>query len=70
MAWEHRRLPLLARGLGWRTMPAVDDAEFDSLWLLRHRADDPLPAVKVDSQSRLLAACGSGAAPDRPSRRP
>jgi hypothetical protein len=70
IAWEHRRLPLLARGLGWRTMPAVDDGDFESLWLLRYRSDDPLPEVRVESQSRMLAACGSGAAPDRPGRRP
>ncbi len=70
IAWEHRHLPPLARGLGWPTMPAVDDGDFDSLWLLRYSTDDPRPVVRVDSQSRLLAACGSGAAPDRPDRRP
>jgi len=70
IAWEHRRLPQLARGLGWRTMPAVDNGDFDSLWLLRYRQDDPVPQVRVESQSRLLAGCGSGAAPQRLDRRP
>ena len=68
IAWEHRHLPQLARGLGWRAMPAVDDGDFDSIWLLRYRPGDSAPAVTLDSQSRLLAACGSAAASDRPER--
>lgn len=68
IAWEHRHLPQLARGLGWRAMPAVDDGDFDSIWLLRYRPGDSAPAITLDSQSRLLAACGSAAAPDRPER--
>jgi hypothetical protein len=70
IAWEHRRLPQLARGLGWRTMPAVDHSDFDSLWLLQYHQDDPVPQVRVESQGRLLAGCGSGAAPGRPGLRP
>ena len=70
IAWEHRRLPQLARGLGWRRMPAVNNDDFDSLWLLRYRQDDPAPQVRVASQTRLLAACGTGAAPDPLGQRP
>jgi len=68
IAWEHRRLPQLARGLGWRAMPRVDDDDFDSIWLLRYGPGQPDPKVTVASQSRLLAGCGSAAAPDRPER--
>jgi hypothetical protein len=70
IAWEHRRLPNLARGLGWGAMPDIDDGDFDSLWLLRFAASDRAPEVRVDSQTRLLAACGNGAAPGRPGLRP
>ncbi|MFM1811807.1 MAG: hypothetical protein RLZZ336_745 [Cyanobacteriota bacterium] len=70
IAWEHRRLPQLARGLGWSTMPDVDDGDFDSLWLLRFRVDDSSPQVRVESQRRLLAACSRGAAPAPPGQRP
>ena len=70
IAWEHRHLPQLARGLGWSAMPAVDDGDFDSIWLLRYRPGERAPAVTLDSQSRLLAACGSAAAPNRPDRVP
>jgi len=66
IAWEHRHLPELARGLGWRAMPAIDDGDFDSIWLLRYRPGDRAPVVTLDSQSRLLGACGSDAAPSRP----
>jgi hypothetical protein len=57
IAWEHRRLPLLARGLGWPSMPAVDDDDFDSLWLLRYPAGQPNPEVRRLSQ-RALAERG------------
>ena len=70
IAWEHRHLPPLARGLGWRAMPAVDDGDFDSIWLLRYRPGERAPAVTLDSQRRLLAACGNAAAPYRPDRVP
>jgi hypothetical protein len=52
IAWEHRRLPLLAKGLGWRSMTPVDDGDFDSLWLLRYPAGSATPVVEVQSQSQ------------------
>ena len=70
IAWEHRRLPQLARGLGWRTMPAIEDDDFDKLWLLRYLDDDPVPAVRVASQTRLLTRCGRDAALDRHGQSP
>lgn len=56
LAWEHRRLPDLARGLGWDAMPSVDDADFDQLWLLRYDADAEAPGVEVLSQQALRAS--------------
>ena len=54
IAWEHRRLPALARGLGWAAMPAVAEDDFDSLWLLHYaNGGGPLLSV-VRSQSALL----------------
>jgi len=52
IAWEHRRLPLLARGLGWPGMTPVDDADFDSLWLLRYARGGRTPTVEMQSQSQ------------------
>ncbi|MEB3172925.1 MAG: hypothetical protein VKL97_03575 [Cyanobacteriota bacterium] len=53
IAWEHRRLPLLAKGLGWSGMTPVDEGDFDSLWLLRYPAGGGTPAVEVRSQQGL-----------------
>ena len=53
IAWEHRRLPLLARGLGWPSMPAVDDDDFDSIWLLRYSPGQASPEVRRFSQRAL-----------------
>lgn len=61
IAWEHRHLPELARGLGWQSMPAIDDNDFDSLWLLTFQANEASPTVRVLSQGRLLAACSKAA---------
>ncbi len=57
VAWEHRRLPLLARGLGWPSMPAVDDDDFDSLWLLRYWSGQERPVVRRFSQQALAQRC-------------
>lgn len=53
LAWEHHRLPDLARGLGWDAMPAVEEGDFDRLWLLRYGAAGEPPAVEVLSQQAL-----------------
>jgi hypothetical protein len=53
IAWEHRRLPQLARGLGWPSMPTVDDDDFDSLWLLRYEPGLASPVVRRFSQQAL-----------------
>jgi hypothetical protein len=53
IAWEHRRLPLLARGLGWPSMPAVDDDDFDCIWLLRYSPGQASPEVRRFSQRAL-----------------
>lgn len=53
LTWEHRRLPLLAAGLGWLGMPPVDDDDFDSLWVLHYTPAGDLVRVEVMSQSQL-----------------
>lgn len=53
LAWEHRRLPLLAAGLGWAGMPPVDDDDFDSLWVLRYGPEGGFSGVEVLSQRQL-----------------
>ena len=53
--WEHRRLPLLAAGLGWATMPAMADDDFDTLDQLRYPAGVEDPVVRRFSQAQLLA---------------
>lgn len=40
--WEHRRLPDLARGLGWGAMPEIANDDFDQLILFRFTP--PIPA--------------------------
>lgn len=52
--WEHRRLPLLASGLGWAAMPAMADDDFDALDLLRYDTGTSVPSVLRFSQSQLL----------------
>jgi hypothetical protein len=53
MAWEHRHLPMLARGLGWSRMPRIRDDDFDGLWLLRYSGVQGEPAVSQMSQAEL-----------------
>lgn len=55
IAWEHRRLPQLARGLGWSAMPDVEAGDFDSLWLLSFRDGAVVSPVQRRSQQQLLA---------------
>jgi hypothetical protein len=62
MAWEHRRLPSLARGLGWAQMPGIGDDDFDGLWLLRYSGARGEPEVSQLSQAELRSrACFTAA---------
>jgi acid phosphatase (class A) len=54
MIWEHRRLPDLARGLGWDRMAPIADDDFDRLDLLRYSPGSATPTVERYSQTRLL----------------
>ena len=53
IAWEHRHLPELARGLGWEEMTRIDDDDFDSLWLLRYPDTGGAPQITLRSQMAL-----------------
>jgi len=53
LVWEHRRLPELARGLGWAGMAPIADDDFDQLVRLRYRTSGP-PLVERYSQQTLL----------------
>jgi len=70
MAWEHRRLPSLARGLGWEQMLTIGDDDFDGLWLLRYPGARGEPEVSQLSQADLrshtcFTASGSAGLPLR-----
>ena len=54
MAWEHRRMPDLARGLGWPAMHPIADDDFEQLLIFRYRDPSGLPTVQLDQQSALL----------------
>lgn len=56
MIWEHRRLPELAKGLGWAAMPPIDDQDFDRLEHLRYGNGQAIPTVDRYSQVALLAS--------------
>lgn len=61
IAWEHRHLPELARGLGWEGMGRIDDADFDSLWLLRYPEAGGAPQVTLLSQATMDSQrCATG----------
>jgi len=51
--WEHRRMPDLARGLGWSAMPPIADHDFDQLYVFRYRPLTSSPQVLTYRQSRL-----------------
>lgn len=53
--WEHRRLPELAAGLGWSSMPPMADDDFDTFYLLQYQPDSPTPLVRVFHQNALLS---------------
>ncbi len=57
--WEHQRLPLLARALGWPGLAAINDNDFDQMFLLRFSPATPgRPQGQLLSQSQLFeSAC-------------
>lgn len=56
--WEHRRIPELARGLGWPDMLPIEADDFDQLILFRYSAPGAVPAVEVHRQSvQFLRPC-------------
>jgi len=56
--WEHRRMPELARGLGWDAMPPIAEDDFDQLLLLRYDNISSKPRVQRLSQHQLFSqAC-------------
>lgn len=52
--WEHRRMPELARGLGWPAMPPIPDDDFDQLIVFRFGAPGAVPEVSRMRQNDLL----------------
>ena len=52
--WEHRRMPELARGLGWPAMAPIDDQDFDQLFVFRYRSPLASPEVRQYRQSQLF----------------
>jgi hypothetical protein len=54
MFWQHERMPALARGLGWDSMPPVAGDDFDQLILFRFSAPGAVPEVQRYSQRELF----------------
>lgn len=54
--WEHRRMPDLARGLGWTAMPAIGAMDFDQIFVLRYTKTGVPPQVESLSQHKLFEA--------------
>lgn len=52
--WEHRRMPELARGLGWPAMPPIPDDDFDQLIVFRFKSPGAVPEVSQLRQSDLV----------------
>lgn len=56
--WEHRRMPELARGLGWPAMAAIAEDDFDQMLVFRYDAPEAPPRVSRYRQSDLFGrAC-------------
>ena len=49
--WEHRRIPELARGLGWGAMPPIADNDFDQMIVFRFPSPGAVPEVTSYRQS-------------------
>jgi len=62
--WEHRRLPELAKGLGWSTMAPIDADDFNQLALLTYPAGSKTPKVERFSQQELFQRACPGLTPD------
>ncbi|MCP9850353.1 hypothetical protein [Cyanobium sp. Morenito 9A2] len=54
--WEHRRMPELARGLGWASMAPIGPMEFDGLYVLRYGRPGSPPRVHRFNQLSLFRA--------------
>jgi hypothetical protein len=52
--WEHRRMPDLARGLGWSAMVPIADDDFDQLFVFRYAGSSSVPQVRTYRQSQLV----------------
>jgi hypothetical protein len=52
--WEHRRMPELARGLGWQSMSPIGPEDFDQLFVFRYAKSGALPQVKSYRESELM----------------
>lgn len=52
--WEHRRMPELARGLGWAGMTPIADDDFDQLFVFRYGQSTSTPQVTTYRQSQLI----------------
>lgn len=51
--WEHRRMPELARGLGWDAMPPIAEDDFDQLFRFRYTSPGARPELSLWRQSEL-----------------
>jgi len=54
LVWEHRRLPDLARGLGWPGMKPIDTNDYDQLVRLSYAPGSQKPKVEQLSQQELF----------------
>jgi len=70
IAWEHRRLPLLAEGLGVPGLAQLADDDFDPLVLLRYRQRGLPPEVRQFSQRDLVSGRHTCAEPPMPAAVP
>lgn len=51
--WEHRRMPELARGLGWEGLAPIAEDEFDLIFRFRYSSPGATPQLSVFRQSDL-----------------
>jgi hypothetical protein len=65
--WEHRHLLELAAGLGWPSMPPIDNDDFDRLYQLSYSTTSDQPTVHAFDQRRLLDGSQPCFAPAPPS---